>query len=210
MRFYKAPSSPFRVLSLAFALLIAGGLQAQNERQFKFGGQLGLGTSQISNSGFNGFHRSGLIVGGFFSQKLGENTAWQVELSFQQKGARDSSNIAGMRVHELVLPVVYRYFIGPIAFEGGLGLDVHLGATRSDVSVSNLDISDAFRRMGLSAIAGVSYHLNERIWVSFRLQNSILPIQAGSIPGGIGPSLQVGGGGWRHSVLSATAYYSFW
>lgn len=213
MRFYKAPWLRSKLWATATALCLLGlsptWLGAQNEQKTKVGALVGIGTSQISNSVFNGFHRSGLVAGGFFSQKLSANSAWQVELSYQQKGARDSNNITGIRVNELSIPVIYRYFIGPIAFEGGLGLDLHLNASFSD-NTGSQDFSDAFRSAGFSVLFGVNYHLQEKIWVSFRVQNSVLPIQAGSVPSGIGPALQIGGGGWRHTVLTAALYYSFW
>ncbi|MDZ7848812.1 MAG: outer membrane beta-barrel protein [Owenweeksia sp.] len=156
----------------------------------------------------------GGVCRGFYKSSLGENSLVQLELSFIQKGSRqvpDSTNNYVQyrtRANYIEIPLLYQLRWNDLSFELGPALDINV--TQSEESNNqSVEPDPEYLRFHLSGIFGINYHFSRQWHVNFRTNISISP--ARKIGGALGTANQIrlGGGGWRHVVLSTSLVYRF-
>ncbi len=179
---------------------------------FRGGLFAGMSASQINGDELSGYDLPGGQAGFFVFLPSGDRGAWQLELSFIQKGARelpsDTSIFYRARLNYVTIPLLYRYRLNQLSFEIGPALDINVYAQESDRN-GDFESNPPFNRFGLSGIFGVNYHFSEHFWVAFRTNNSILVIRPGTPLPGFGASPRLGGFGQRNLILTFGLHYAF-
>jgi hypothetical protein len=155
-----------------------------------FGGGIygGISTSQVSGDGIGGFHKVGGWAGAFTDYRFTPRSALQFEISFIQKGSRQTptvKNNSDFRLHNhnmIEVPIIYRWY-------GIKNMSIEIG-TQVGIILSTLDrienISEnsetrnnpAFKKAEWSGAAGLSYYFwKSKIEVNMRYSNSIIPLK---------------------------------
>ncbi|MCR4966068.1 MAG: PorT family protein [Bacteroidales bacterium] len=180
------------ILFLCLLTLSVSMLQAQ-KGQFKGGIRAGLTTSQISGDDLTGFHKVGATAGLFANVDLtdNDNLKLQMGLDFTMKGSHTHTpknqvayDYYVLNLGYLEIPVLLQWRFAHITirglhdfwFEFGPMFGVNLYAKERNASGPIL-FRPEFRRLELSACAGLSYMFNEHHALNFRFSNTIIPVR---------------------------------
>lgn len=175
---------------ISFCWVLAG--QAQEQKVFYGGAYAGLSTSQLSGDEHSGFNRAGLYAGAFVNFHVSPQSAFQLELSFIQKGSRAVSKSAGLiyasNLQYVEMPVLYKWqfpestrssFLKRISIEAGPAIGYLIKNTEVEKNAyGTIYPSRPFDRMDYSVIAGTSIRLLKHLKFNLRFSQSFLPIRA--------------------------------
>ncbi len=85
-------------------------------QKFNAGIFLGICASQVDGDHLSGFHKAGIMAGGFVKRKIAEKVHLQFEIEFIQKGSRLPLSKDGvfylMRLNYIEIPLMVNYYIG--------------------------------------------------------------------------------------------------
>lgn len=194
-------------VSIMFLLTIVINAELRAQ-EFKGGVHAGLVGSQVAGDLFSGYNKAGVSGGGWVSLQTAPNTAFQMELSYIQKGSRENPNYEKerfdsylMRLGYAELAVLYRMIYSEkLNFETGLGMNFlihHYERYNSE------ELTSPFAKNNLCFILGLSYNLNERLRVNFRTNNSLFSIRSEKVNGDVWRL-------WDHGQFSDALVFSLY
>jgi hypothetical protein len=168
----------------------------------------GLVGSQVAGDLFSGYNKAGISAGGWVSLQTAPNTAFQMELSYIQKGSRENPDYEKerfdfylMRLGYAELAFLYRMIYSEkLNFETGLGMNFlihHYERYNSE------ELTSGFAKNNLAFILGLSYNLNERLRVNFRTNNSLFTIRSERVNGDVWRL-------WDHGQFSDALVFSLY
>lgn len=184
-----------------------------NAQTFKGGLLLGMSTSQYDGDTYSGYHRVGLIAGGYVGHDISAKLAWQMEIKFFQKGSFQNSNIdAGipypydLRLNYIEMPFLLKYSIKKkLSFEAGLGFG-YLAGHRENINGAPSDPLGLrpFHKYEISYQIGGYYQIFQKLAVNIRYVYSLLPVRPHAGGGKHGLNF-----GEYNNVISFSLYYQF-
>ncbi len=144
----------------------------------------GISTSQVSGDGIGGFHKVGAWAGGFTDYRFTPRSTLQFEISFIQKGSRQTPTVKNNGVlyvnnqNYLEVPILYRWYgIKNMSLEIG----TQFGYLISVIEKNNSgEIRGAIphKKVEWSGAGGLSYYFwKGKIEVNARYANSILSMK---------------------------------
>lgn len=152
-------------------------------QEFKAGVNIGLSTSQVSGDNLSGFHKAGIIIGGFVNRDINRNLAFQLEMIFIQKGSSntnlDNPNFTDresiyLDYIEVPLLMIYKQSES-IELEVGMHSSALINGYYHDI-YGELENQTGFNNFDIGALIGMSYKINSKLSLNTRLTNSIIPI----------------------------------
>ncbi len=168
------------VFTLMFVGLIS---QAQ---QFEGGIIGGLNASQVDGDFTSGYHKPGIVAGGYVLTNLSRTVFAGMELKFNQKGSRRNPNpkISDqtkyiMRLNYADIPVYMGIRTSDrISMIAGLSAGYLISGTEYD-NYGKFQEEDRkpFNELDLQGLLGFRFQLNKRLFVDLRAAYSILPIR---------------------------------
>lgn len=179
---------------------------------------------------FGRFNKIGLLGGVAFTSPLSNTLDFQVELMMIRKGAAEAApddpaasgasnrNRVGINFLEIPIGVRYHMYLGEAAtaLANHISADLLLtGGTKiwegiSDRQTEGYIPTDSYDSFVLGYIIGVNYHLNKKIVLSFRWNNSLTPLTSTPAPAGTETLFnQVFGSGPRSQTLNIQVWYNF-
>mgnify|MGYP001569095309 CR=1 FL=1 len=167
---------------LIFILVMAGFNAAAQD--FNGGLKAGIDFSQVDGDRQEGYHKGGLIFGGFVSRKLSPRLNWQLEMIYIMKGSKKGADSLrgiydykriGLNYVEMpmVMQVWYEKF--KLYFEGGLSFGVLISSKEEDENGTTTLIGP-FNPFEFGLVAGASFIATPQLSASARFGYSILPI----------------------------------
>ncbi len=173
------------ILLLSFLLLyITGSINAQG---FKGGLLAGISATQVDGDGYGGYKQAGLNAGVWVSKPLTNTYSIRTELKFLQKGSRkrirdDVGNVIdfyNLRLNYIEMPFLLEYqFNEKLVPFAGIGFGFLWKATESDMAglFPEEDIA-MFRKLEVSALAGIEYLINSRFSFCASFSYSTFPVR---------------------------------
>ena len=173
------------ILPIAFLMLyFSSALHAQ---RFKGGLLAGMSATQVDGDGYGGYRQAGLNVGVWVNKPINNNYSIRTELKFLQKGSRkliknemgyviDSYNL---RLNYIEMPFLLEYkFNKKIIPFAGIAFGFLWKATESDKDGSFPEEGIAeFRKLEISALAGIEYQINRRFSFCASFSYSTFPVR---------------------------------
>ncbi len=172
-----------------------------------FGGGLfaGISTSQMLGDDIGGFHKAGFYGGGFTDYRFTPMSALQLELSFLQRGSKQTPTEDNgflsryYNLNYIEFPVLYRWYgIKNMNLEIGPSISYLISSIEKD-NAGELTSPVEFNNIDLSLAVGLSYYLlrSKKLEVNARYSLSLIPISAGR------------GRYWQHHVIAFSLRYWF-
>lgn len=197
-----------RILLVALIAGISGLLSAQ---KFDGGLVMGLVGSQVAGDTYGGFNKAGINAGGWVSLGLTKKSALRMELTYTQKGSRENPDAEHgkfdtyiMRLGYVELPVIYRFlYSARFDFETGLSMNFLLHQFESFNGEETT--YSPFKKQNLCFLAGLSVHMNDKLKISFRTDNSLFSIRKNRVTGDV---WRFWGYGQFSDALVLSAYYT--
>lgn len=163
-------------------LLLACCLSVQAQ-QFSGGVALGVVGSQVAGDTYSGFNKAGIYAGGWVNLPVKEQSAWQMELDYIQKGSRRNPDPKSavptyyiMRTGWVELAFLYQYKLrSGLILEGGPAFSflLHHFEERDYQTVTNYP----FRFFNSNLTLGIAYPVSDRLTAHFRTDNSVQSIR---------------------------------
>ncbi len=152
---------------------------------FGAGMYAGISTSQVSGDGIGGFHKVGAWAGGFTDYRFTPRSTLQFEISFIQKGSRQTPTVKNngvLYVHNqnmIEIPVLYRWYgIKNMSLELGMTAGILLSTVERGSLIAETKNSPAYRKAEWAGMGGLSYYFwKGKIEVNARFSNSILSLK---------------------------------
>lgn len=168
-----------------FWLLLTVGLNGFSQR-FEGGLIGGFNASQVSGDTYKGYHKPGIVLGGYVQTELSQTVYVGMELKFEQKGSRNIDSLATngqikyiMRLNYVDLPV----YLGirtneKISLLLGLSPGYLIsGAEYNDYGKFVEEDQNLFNELDLQAMLGFRVQITRRLFVDLRGAYSLLPIR---------------------------------
>lgn len=156
-----------------------------------FGGGLygGISTTQVSGDGIGGFNKVGGWGGAFTDYRFTPRSTLQFEVSFIQKGSRQTPTVKNgntfiLHNHNMLeIPVLYRWYgIKNMSIEIGMQAGILLSSVDKGTAIDFFDRknSSVYHRAEWSGAGGISYFFwKGKIEANVRYSNSILSMVKG-------------------------------
>jgi hypothetical protein len=158
-----------------------------NGQSFKGALKAGITTSQVSGDALSGFHKAGIAAGGLVKRELSEKISYQFEMLYIQKGSRKSVDPDNndytfflLKLNYIEIPISLQYKKGKFIYDAGVafGRLIHSSVENEAGLYPRLHPeSRAFYKEEYSVQIGVSYPLYNKLYMNWRISNSILPIR---------------------------------
>lgn len=168
-----------------FWVLLAVGLNGFSQR-FEGGMIGGFNASQVSGDAYQGYHKPGIILGGYVQTDLSRTVYAGMELKFEQKGSRNIDSLATngqikyiMRLNYVDLPV----YLGirtseKISLLLGLSPGYLIsGAEYNDYGKFVKEDQNPFNELDLQGLLGFRFQFTRRLNIDLRGAYSLLPIR---------------------------------
>lgn len=193
-------------------------------------GMSGLTQAGAASGNFGRFNKVGLLGGVAYNAPISGTLDFQAELMMIRKGAAEPSvndpNAASQQtrlrqgINFLEIPVGIRYhmYLG----EAATALANHISADllltggfnvwegRSERNTDGYETTNFYDPFVLGYILGVNYHLNKKIILTFRWNNSLTPLTNMPAASGIETTFnQIFGSGPRSQTLNIQVSYVF-
>jgi hypothetical protein len=172
-----------KISSLIWLLLIGLSVQSQS---FGGGTIFGISTSQVGGDDISGFNKAGLLLGIFANRKLSDYTAFQMEITYIQKGSNnpkmneiDHPNYlkADISMSYIEIPFLIQYQQSEkIKIEGGVQFAWLINGYYNDLSGKIPSENSPFVKNDIGLFVGIDYKYSKSISLNSRIANSIIPI----------------------------------
>jgi len=196
-------------------IFVVFALYSASAQSFRGGIMAGLSTSQVDGDTRGGYHRAGLIAGGYVGFDISKKIAWQMEMKFVQKGSyqginpNDSimSTSYDLRLNYIEMPLLFKYqYKDRLAFEAGLGFGYLIShKENSEYGPIYPNNIHPFHKFEIDYQIGGSYQLLENLYFNIRYSYSVLPIRQ-DINGARRILFQIG---QFNNVIIFSFYYQF-
>lgn len=174
----------FNKFSILIGLLLLGtSVQSQS---FGGGTIFGISTSQVGGDDISGFNKAGLLLGVFANRKLSGLTAFQMEITYIQKGSNnpkmneiDHPNYlkADISMSYIEIPFLIQYKQSDkINIEGGVLLAWLINGYYNDFNGEIPSENLPFTENDIGLFVGIDYKYSKKISLNSRISNSIIPI----------------------------------
>lgn len=210
------------VFSLKQILVMIGlwGLFLPNvsSQEFYAGPMAGAAFNQVDGDRYAGYHRVGVVLGGFVGRELWKNWNAQLEIQYIQKGSRKYADVeAGddrdysIKLDYVQFPLLMQYKRKTMSFEAGISIGSLLGYEEL-VNFDEIPKNDQvpFKTLEVASILGVNYYITPNFWINGRMSYSLFPIREpydGSIPV-YDPHWDLQKPGQYNNVISLALYYN--
>ena len=174
----------FNKFSVLIGLLLLG--SSVQSQSFGGGTIFGISTSQVGGDDISGFNKAGLLLGVFANRKLSDLTAFQMEITYIQKGSNnpkmneiDHPNYlkADISMSYIEIPFLIQYKQSDkINIEGGILLAWLINGYYNDLSGKIPSENLPFRENDIGLFVGIDYKYSKKISLNSRISNSIIPI----------------------------------
>ncbi len=201
---------------LLFVLLIfifSGIASAQN---FNGGVTLGLVGSQVAGDTYSGYNKAGIFGGGWVSYDISKHSAFQLELTYFQKGSRHNPDYEKnpadypylFRADYIEIPILYQYKTGRFIIETGpsMGVLVHYYEESDQLIISDKENANRPSRLSLQINLGLRFVITQKLSAGLRTNNSLLNIRQENVSGDVWRIFDYG---QYHDALVIAAYYRF-
>ena len=149
-----------------------------NAQEFKAGMKAGISTSQVSGDNLGGFHKAGLLIGGYVNRNINQLLSFQLEMIFIQKGSSNTDKnfpIAEIYLDYIEVPLLLIYRQSENIFiESGIHTSALINGYYHDL-YGRLENQNKFDNFDLGFIIGVNYKINNKLSLNTRASNSIIP-----------------------------------
>ena len=203
----------YLIALLVLTLAISETVSAQG---FKGGATLGLVGSQVAGDTYSGYNKAGVYVGGWVSYDVSKHSAFQMEMTYFQKGSRHNPDYEKnpadfpylFRADYIEVPLLYLYKTGRFIIETGssMGVLVHYYEESDQLPISDYDGYNRPARLSLQINLGMRFVINERFNAGIRTNNSLLNIRQNNVTGDV---WRIFDHGQYHDALVIAAYYRF-
>ena len=199
---------------LIFTLLFALGLNSAFSQSFTGGLKGGFNLSQIDGDKMKGYHKGGLIFGGYINRELNDNLNWQMEMIYVSKGSKEvtkvDSVIVGYKrivVNYIEVPMILQIWLDKFKTDLELGLSMStLINSKEENGDGETIIIGPFRRVGFGSLIGLNYAFGDNLSGSARFTYSISPI---AVENKVLFTVWNRFGGSYNNVLEFTLNYTF-
>jgi hypothetical protein len=168
-----------KAIVIALTLLLPIVMNAQ---QFNGGVLGGMTISKpTGNPKAGGWKKVGAILGGYVNLDFSRHSALQVELEYIMKGGIDNPDVSKgktdsylLRLGYIEMPVLYQFkFLERFSLETGPSVNFLLHSYERINGADNV-IEPPYTDVGFSWNIGASFYITDRIWFTFRANNSLI------------------------------------
>jgi len=171
-----------------YLILFLLGITSMFSYSQRFEGGLlgGLNGSQVDGDAYNGYHKAGIVLGGYAQTNLSRTVFAAMELKFAQKGSRNVDSLATngqikyiMRLNYAEMPV----YLGirtseKISFLAGLSAGYLIrGNEFNDYGKFPVEDQHPFNPIDVEAMMGFRFQITKRLFVDVRGAYSVMPIR---------------------------------
>lgn len=175
-------------ISLLFLFLLI--VSASFGQRFEAGLLGGLNASQVEGDSFRGYHKAGIVLGGFVQRDLTDKTYAGMEIKYSQKGSRKNPDPKDIELKKYIMRLGYMdvpFYLGyrtseRISILGGLsaGFLVHSGEWDNYGKFQKPD-QRPFNNFDLQAFLGGRYLISDKFSFDIRFAYSFIPVR--NLPG---------------------------
>ena len=172
---------------------------------------LGLAGTQVAGDTYSGFHKAGLVAGGFVNLQFTPRSILQLELEYFQKGSRenpDSSNNYTeylFRANYVEMPILYQFVINK-RFQVEAGPSFGFFINYHEEKDGQMITSNPPARVSYQINLGLYVALTQKLKVNIRTNNSILNIRSDNATGDVWRFFDYG---QYHDCLVLSLIYQF-
>ncbi len=167
-------------------LLVTFALNARAQ-EFKAGLVIGGVASQVDGDRMAGFYKAGFTGGLFVYRDISKVSRFQGELLYTMKGSRANSKNTDYSLYQISadyidinLLYIYKVFDW-LNFRIGLTPNVLISAKEeTQTGLSPVGNPPAFRRFGISTVAGLSYYFTQKMNITWSYNYSLYSIRSGN------------------------------
>ncbi|MBC8319866.1 MAG: PorT family protein [Bacteroidetes bacterium] len=152
-------------------------------QQFHGGVIAGLAGTQVAGDTYSGYNKAGIFAGGYVSIDVGEKSAFQMELSYFQKGSRENPKEKNgykfylLRLNYIELPVLYQFKAGKFIIETGPSAGILMGYyEESFYEVISDNPANKPASITFQINLGFRYFISQHYGVSLRTNNSLMNV----------------------------------
>jgi len=167
-----------------YFLIIAFIFFSSNLLSQTFGGGVlaGLSASQVDGDNWGGYHKAGLCFGVYTNAKLNDYIDAQLELRYVQKGSNSNSKenevFYKSKLNYIELPVYLKYnFLDKFSANIGVAAGYLQKSTEDKDGIGDEPADPEFNPFEFSGLAGVEYHILDRLFFNVRFNYSILAVR---------------------------------
>lgn len=155
-------------------------------QKFEGGVLVGLNASQVDGDNYSGYHKPGVVLGGYVQTNISRTVYAGMELKFAQKGSRNIDSLATdgqikyiMRLNYIDLPVYLGIRTSErISLLVGVSPGYLISGTEyNDYGKLTEQDQNAFSEFDLQGLLGFRLQLTKRLFVDLRGAYSVLPIR---------------------------------
>jgi opacity protein-like surface antigen len=154
----------------------------------RFGGGIlaGLNASQVDGDSYNGYHKPGIVAGGYVFTDLNSRLFATMEIKFAQKGSRKNPNPKTgdqekyiMRLNYIDVPFYLGIRTGEnLSVLGGISVGYFIsGAEFDNYGQFPDDQQYPFNDFDYQALLGFRYQFSDRLSIELRGSYSFIPIR---------------------------------
>jgi len=167
-----------------YFLIIAFIFFSSNLLSQTFGGGVlaGLSASQVDGDNWGGYHKAGLCFGVYTNAQLNDYIDAQLELRYVQKGSNSNSKenetFYKSKLDYIELPVYLKYnFLDKFSANIGVAAGYLQKSTEDKDGIGDEPADPEFNPFEFSGLAGVEYHILDRLFFNVRFNYSILAVR---------------------------------
>jgi hypothetical protein len=176
-------------------IVLAGFSTSAKAQQFHGGLTAGLVGSQVAGDTYSGYKKAGIYAGGYVSLDIGNRSAFQMELTYFQKGSRENPteknnyNYYLLRANYVEIPVLYQFKTGNrrnFIIEAGPSVGFLVGYYEEDEKEIISDYTtNTPARVSMQFNLGIRWLISSHFGVDFRTHNSLLNIRKKNVSGDV-------------------------
>jgi hypothetical protein len=194
-------------------ILLSGTVSSQ---QFHGGVTAGIVGSQVAGDGYSGYKKGGIFAGGYVNLDVSERSAFQMELTFFQKGSRQNPRPEKdlydnylFRVNYIEMPFLYLFKIGRFIIEAGPSAGVLVSYYETDVNGYEISNQQGYNKpaaLTLQINVGLRFFITQKLGANFRIHDSLLNIRSENVTGDV---WRFWGYGQFNDALVLSFFYQF-
>ena len=176
--------------------MLAGFYTSANAQQFHGGITAGIVGSQVTGDTYSGYKKAGIFAGGYVSLDISDRSAFQMELTYFQKGTRENPTEKNnydsyiFRANYIELPILYQFKTGSarnfiIEIGPSAGFLVGYYEERDGLVLINDPDYNKPARLSLQINLGIRWLITQHFGFSFRIHDSILNLRKNNVTGDV-------------------------